>query len=159
MKKSTKKALAKLDNPYYRLAAQEQAAVDMKIDGYPMTVIAAWLKTTYGTCRQLFMDGGRLHEPWAYRELEIKEAYAETDKKVKDILKKASLEAALTLRRTARKGNTMESVIAAKDILDRTGHKPEDKVISASDPENPVEPVKIYLPDNGRNKGLNAKSK
>jgi hypothetical protein len=151
--KKTKKLpsdLAKSHNPYNDLQLIDQQAVDMKIERVPMVLIAHFMGMTYDSCRDAFCRGGRLYEPLIYRQREVKESYRDIRAKVTRILSDTAIEAAITMRQAVRKGG-VNGVIAAKDVLDRTGFLPPDKKEQQSEEPTEVERVQFYLPDNGRN--------
>lgn len=138
---------------YDELEVKYQRAIDMHLDNYQYRDIARILKVKQATVKWWFEKRGLLYSALKEQEKFRREYYRKNRNRVMEILNDASVDAATTLSHEAKKSG-MPAIVASRDILDRTGYKPADKLQHSNDPDNPIEPGKtvIYLPDNGRDK-------
>ncbi len=157
-KKQKETALSNLpestsSNPYDELDDKDKLAVELALINMPYSLIALRLKRKHQTVKELFCKGGRLYEAYKFMKREtlkeFKRKRKEIDKQIQDGAVEAIAGLRVDVRRTGLIGN-----ISRRDILDRAGYKPTDKIKHSNDPDNPIlgANVNIYIPDNGRDK-------
>lgn len=114
-------------NPYEKLDENDKLAVDMAVENVPYKFIAQRFKREHQTIKKWFMKDGRLYEAFIYQKKELRKEYRKFFKQIDQQIKDAAVEGIVTLRNAVKKQN-MTGVVAARDILDRAGFKPKDKV-------------------------------
>lgn len=139
-------------NPYDLLTEEDQTAVDMAVLNYSYGDIAKVMKRARATVKTWFYKGGRLYDAFKYMKKERRKEYAKKFKEIDEQLQQGAVDAAITIIEVSKR-KSMTGVVAAKDVLDRAGFKPKEKVEHSNDPDNPMpETVVFYIPENGRDK-------
>ena len=128
--KKTKDDETPSSNPYDALESElDKVMVDMRVEGYPMTLIATKAKLKHQTVKDLFMNGGRLHDAWKYRARETAKEFRKQFAEIDKIIKHGAVLAALKeIEAVQTKGTWPGTMMAAKDLLSRAGFDATSKV-------------------------------
>lgn len=137
--------LTRTSSPYVSLNEKDKLAVDMAVANIPYKDISKEFGWNYDYVRAMFATGGRLHEAYLEALAAKREAYKEEFKKINDYIKEGAVDAIYTLMQAAKYSN-MVGVMAARDLLDRAGFKPEERIDNAEIPSKVTIVVRKHEP-------------
>jgi hypothetical protein len=115
------------DDPFEGLTDIEKIAVEMRVNNFPFHVVAETVKKKNQTVRAWFMKGGRLHDVYVRVREERATEYAGLFESIRESIREGAVEAIAGLRNDIKQKG-MVGLLARRDILDRAGFKPPDKM-------------------------------
>jgi hypothetical protein len=132
------------ESAYETLDEIYRFAIDGRIDGMRHRAIAQVVKRTEQTVKEWFAKDGRLYPIYQWKKRQRRQESRKLFKQIREQLEDAAIDATVTLKTKARKGD----VIASLGILRTIGFEAPKKVEVSGNPDRPV----FYIPDNGRDK-------